>query len=593
MDPMAEIKQTYFQECDEQLAELEAGLLAIASSGGDAETVNAVFRAVHSIKGGAGAFGLAELVDFTHVFETCLDHMRSGRLACLPAVTQLMLRAADVLSDLVRAAREGVTAGPEVWQSVAAELDALADLGSPPAAGEASPRAEDLDFRPVAIDIAALESSPEPPGDAPNLFVIRFKPRAELYARANEPVLILGELARLGTAVVDCDTSALPKLDELDPAGAYLSWTVHLSTLADESAVREVFEYADGDCELDIRPAVDPVAALPEPKAVPTVDKQAPAEPRAAKPAQTAESAATHATIRVDLDRVDRLINLVGELVINRAMLSQRIAEAGSASSSAVTNGLSELEQLTREIQDSVMAIRAQPVKPLFQRMSRTVREVAAATAKSVSLVTEGEGTEVDKTVIERLADPLTHMIRNAIDHGLETAERRIAAGKPTEGVVRLSAAHRSGRILIEVADDGAGIDRQRVRKVAVDKGLIAADAVLSEQEIDSLLFLPGFSTASTISNVSGRGVGMDVVKRSIQALGGRISIASEPGRGTTFTLSLPLTLAVLDGMIVNVAARTLVVPITAIMETLKPGPGDLRSIGPDALAKMSDVAEL
>jgi two-component system chemotaxis sensor kinase CheA len=244
--------------------------------------------------------------------------------------------------------------------------------------------------------------------------------------------------------------------------------------------------------------------------------------------------------------------------------------------------GLDELEQLTRGIQDSVMAIRAQPVKSVFQRMPRLVREVAGQTRKQVHLVMEGEATEVDKTVIERLAEPITHMLRNAIDHGLETPEERVAAGKPEEGVVRLAALHRGGRIVIEVADDGRGINRPRVRQIAVDKGLLNADAVLTDEETDNLIFLPGFSTAATVSDISGRGVGMDVVRRSVQALGGRISITSRPGEGSTFTLSLPLTLAVLDGMVVDVAGQTLVVPLTAIVESLRPKAGDVRPLGPD-----------
>lgn len=296
--------------------------------------------------------------------------------------------------------------------------------------------------------------------------------------------------------------------------------------------------------------------------------------------AQAAPQSAQQTTIRVDLDRVDRLIDLVGELVINQSMLAQRVTEAGIARLSEVAVGLDDLEHLTREIQDSVMAIRAQPVRPIFQRMSRVVREVADMTGKSVRLVTEGENCEVDKTVIERLADPLTHMIRNAIDHGLEKPEDRLAVGKSEQGVVRMTAAHRSGRVIIEVSDDGAGINRARVREIAVGKGLIDPNAQLSEGEIDDLIFAPGFSTASTISDVSGRGVGMDVVKRSIQALGGRISISSRPGHGTTFTLSLPLTLAVLDGMVVTVANQTLVVPLTAIVETLQPKQQDVHGLG-------------
>ena len=269
--------------------------------------------------------------------------------------------------------------------------------------------------------------------------------------------------------------------------------------------------------------------------------------------------------------------------MINQAMLSQRVMEAGLARSSSVAAGLGALEQLTREIQEGVMAIRAQPVKPLFQRMSRIVRELTDATGKSVRLRTEGEATEVDRTVIERLADPLTHMIRNAVDHGVEAPAVREAAGKPSQGEVKLSAAHRSGRIVIEVSDDGAGIDRQRVRAIAVKKELIPADAQLSDADIDNLLFLPGFSTATSVSNISGRGVGMDVVKRSIQALGGRISISSRPGFGSTFSMSLPLTLAVLDGMVVKVADQTLVVPLTAIVETLRPKRSDVHALGVNA----------
>jgi two-component system chemotaxis sensor kinase CheA len=323
----------------------------------------------------------------------------------------------------------------------------------------------------------------------------------------------------------------------------------------------------------------------------PAAPKPAPAiAPPAAAAAPASPPVAPQATIRVDLDRVDRLINAVGELVIQQAMLSQRVLESGLARSSNVALGLEDLELLTREIQDSVMAIRAQPVKSVFQRMPRLAREVADMTGKRVKLIMEGEGTEVDKTVIERLTDPITHMLRNAIDHGLEDPEGRIAAGKPPEGVVRLRALHRGGRIVIELQDDGRGINRPRVRGIAVDKGLITEDAPLSDEEIDNLIFLPGFSTAETISDISGRGVGMDVVRRSIQGLGGRISIASEPGKGSKFTMSLPLTLAVLDGMVVTAAEQTLVAPLSAIVESLTPRTEDVHYIGgKDAVIRIRD----
>ena len=525
-----------------------------------------------------------------------------------PDVLKIMLRAADVLADLVRAARDGTAIDEARSLALADELRGLDPNGG---TDEGEDDLTDMDFQPILVSFDDLDEVPvEAPIEAPSKqrFTIKFRPKPSLYAKANESALILRELGRLGEVNVTCDTSELPLLSELDPEGAYLTWTIKLETEHDEAAIREVFEFVAWDCDLDIvsdgieagaaGEAADldsEVAALlaranlsfdespspgddaPEPGQ--SEAEKPTAQPKAGKPNCETDKSAPQ-TIRVDLDRVDRLIDLVGELVINQAMLAQRVTEAGLARASAIVVGLDELEQLTREIQDSVMAIRAQPVKSVFQRMPRLVRELAAMTGKSVRLVSEGEATEVDKTVIERLTDPLTHMIRNAIDHGIEKPETRIAVGKPEEGVIRLSAAHRSGRIVIEITDDGAGIDRARVKQLAADKGLIAADAMLADEEIDNLIFLPGFSTASTVSDISGRGVGMDVVKRSIQALGGRISIASRPGRGSTFTMSLPLTLAVLDGMVVTVAQQTLVVPLTAIVETLQPRASEVHGMG-------------
>jgi two-component system, chemotaxis family, sensor kinase CheA len=584
---MATIRQTFFQECEEQLAELEAGLVEMNEGGADSDTVNAVFRAVHSIKGGGGAFGFDDLVRFAHIFENTLDEIRAGQLAPTARVIRIALRGADVLADLVAAAREGRTLDGAAWLPVLAEFQKLSGE-SDVASDETVAEIAAVLFQPVpmSLDFDSLDAS------SPRSFTIQFKPKRQLYANANEAAILLRELARLGEMTVACDASALPLLDELDPDGAYFAWTITLVTAVSEAAIREVFEFVEGDCELQIvREVAAPVlesgaSALvarvrremgggPGPSAK-AHDPRAPAKPALAK----SDTAPAAATIRVEFERVDRLINLVGELVINQAMLSQRILEAGFAGASGVKVGLDELEQLTREIQESVMAIRAQPVRSLFQRMSRIVREVADTTGKSARLRMEGEGTEIDKTVVERLADPLTHLLRNAIDHGLETPEARVAAGKPAEGLVRLTAAHRSGRVVIEVSDDGAGIDRARVRDVAMRKGLIPADAQLTDSEIDNLIFLPGFSTVSTVSNISGRGVGMDVVKRSIQSLGGRISIASRPGKGSTFSMSLPLTLAVLDGMVVSTSGQTLIVPLTSIVETLRPKAGDIHALG-------------
>ena len=594
MDAFEAIKVTFFQECDEQLAELENGLMALEAGDGDGEVINAVFRAVHSVKGGAGAFGYEDLVKFAHTFETALDLMRSGKLAIDADAVRVMLRASDVLADLVHAARDSGSVDQERCDTLAEELTLLASGESKPSAVVTQEDEEDpFGFTPLQI---AIDDAPAAPGR----WRIKFKPHAALYAKGNDPLFLLREVARLGECEIEMDVESVPALDSLDPDGSYLSWVVYLDGEKAEADIREIFDFVESDCDLVIdreeptpAPVVEaaPAAAAasvaatpkaPSPRAEPEHREEGEAS-KSATGGGASASAPPAATIRVDLERVDRLIDLVGELVINQAMLAQRVGETGAVErSSSVALGLDELEQLTRELQDSVMAIRAQPVKSVFQRMPRLVREIASATGKQVRLVMDGEGTEVDKTVIERLSDPITHMLRNAVDHGLEGPDERIDAGKPAEGTIKLAALHRSGRIVIEVSDDGRGINRERVRAKAIEKGLISPDVPMSDEEIDNIIFLPGFSTASAISDISGRGVGMDVVKRSIQALGGRISITSQPGRGSTFTLSLPLTLAVLDGMVVTSAEQTLIAPLTTIIETLQPKEGEVHRMGPN-----------
>ncbi|ACM37948.1 Chemotaxis protein histidine kinase [Allorhizobium ampelinum S4] len=548
-----------------------------------------------------------------------------------------MLKSADVLADLTNASRDGGSVDPSRSSGLVKELEALAKgevpssssataaAPAPKAAAKPAPApaaTDDSGFAPVPFSFDDFADE-EPPIVSPPLEV-SFKPRRDLYAKGNDATLLLRDLSRIGEVSLNCNVSAVPTLESMDPEEAYFSWKILVKSEKGEEGVRTVFEFAEWDCELEIKeqeatvaegsdelpmvPVPFDLSALDDDSGVEEADdssadliaeaveaadtatkvvsavrekRESPAAAAAAAAAQN-QSAASAAgqTIRVDLDRVDRLINLVGELVINQAMLSQSVIENDTNGTSSINMGLEELQQLTREIQDSVMAIRAQPVKPVFQRMSRIVREVADMVGKSIRLVTEGENTEVDKTVIDKLAEPLTHMIRNAVDHGIETPEKRSAAGKNPEGTVKLTAKHRSGRIVIELVDDGAGINRERVRQKAIDNDIIAADANLSDEEIDNLIFMPGFSTADKISDISGRGVGMDVVKRSIQALGGRISISSRPGQGSTFTMSLPLTLAVLDGMVVTVAGQTLVVPLTAIVETLQPEAQNIHSFG-------------
>jgi len=644
-DPMQEIRASFFVECEELLEALQDGLQTMSDGSADSETINVVFRAVHSIKGGSGAFGLDNLVGFAHKFENTLDAVRAGGLVVDDALVSLFYRCGDILSDLVRAARDDELLDPALIEPVLEELLK--------ATGDVVEEAEEtLEFTPTALvldlggidDLAGAEDDmsdlavPDDPAGPDDLlpatgedaedsgaptaepqhrrtFRIVFSPEPELYSSGNEPLFLFRLVADLGEVTAKVEASAtLPALDELRVNDALLTWTLVLRTSADKAEIAEIFEFVDGLCQLEVTEVSQEVvmAETPDLSAKPDIgaihaaagEMDRPDEvQRSADPGEQlspvdeapllepdtpgaptsppARAAAKSPTVRVDLERIDRLVNLVGELVINQAMLAQSVTEAGLPNNSPVSSGLDELQHLTRNIQESVMMIRAQPVKSLFQRMGRIVREASTAVRKNARLVTEGEATEIDKTVIERLSDPLTHMIRNAVDHGLENPVDRDAAGKPERGTIKLTAGHRSGRVVIEVSDDGGGINRPKVQALAEAKGLIPPGQSLSDHEIDNLLFLPGFSTAQEVSDLSGRGVGMDVVRSSINSLGGRIAITSVPGQGTSFSISLPLTLAVLDGMVVRIEDETMVVPLNAIAETLTLSDNDIRAVGP------------
>jgi len=585
MAPQSSIRDTFFEECEDLLEALSEGLAAMAGGARDTETVNAVFRAVHSVKGGAGAFALTELVAFAHRFETVLDAIRSGTLDVTSEVMHTMQRSADHLADLVEAARNEDVLAPDVSEAFLANLDLCPGTEPEPFDTGDTP----FDFAAIPLDFGD-DAAPAAPGG----YVIRFRPKPRLYQNGHDPSLLIEALHALGSCEVVLDLSVLPDWEGPDAMSPGLGWTLRLSTQESETVLREIFDFVEGLCELDISPfdvAPEPEDPLPLVAAplVPATGFGAPPPAASAAPKQdpapggdAAEGRGPKPTLRVDLDRVDRLINSVGELIINQAMIAQRLQDMALASDEDVSLHVEDYRLLARDIQEAVMAIRAQPVKPLFQRMSRILREAAEATGKSARLLTFGENTEVDKTVIERLADPLTHMIRNAVDHGLEGPDARRAAGKDGTGTIRLGAAHRSGSVIITIRDDGAGLNRPRILDIARRKGLVAPETDLADAEIDGLLFLPGFSTASSVSNLSGRGVGLDVVRNAVAALGGRISIASVPGQGTEFTISLPLTLAVMDGMVVSVAGHTMVVPITSILETIRPAPGDLHRVGTD-----------
>jgi two-component system chemotaxis sensor kinase CheA len=547
--------------------------------------------------------------------------VRDGRIELSEPVARLCIRSNDIVADFVAAAKNGVELDPLYGADEKAQFDALTS-GDPDLAGE--PLDEfDIDFTPVMVQLPGDATAPSADADDPvPRWLVRFTPHQELFARANDPLLLLRELAQQGELVVTAKLEDIPALADFEPFGVYCSWDIELtSSTATEASIAEVFEFVEGNCDLlisridsaapqsdgpslaDLAALVNPAlrapsAALEEPvdtsggenvlsfaalaESMKPALKAAPAMPAPLKsaPVEEVEHDAGRAngderrngvqSIRVDLDKIDRVVNMVGELVITQSMLTQQMDETLRARYQELVRGLEVLAQTTRGLQDSVMAIRAQPVKTVFSRMPRLVRELAAKTGKKIRLETIGENTEIDKTIIEQLSDPLTHMIRNSADHGIELPEKRVGAGKSEAGVIRLSAEQAGGNILIAVEDDGGGINRERVLQVARDRGVVGPDQALTDEQIDQLIFAPGFSTAAEVSDISGRGVGMDVVLSNIKKIGGSVHVKSWTGRGTRMTLRLPLTLAVLDVMLVKVAGSPYVIPLSSIVETIQ-----------------------
>ncbi len=580
MVSLDQFRDSFLTECDELLVEMESQLVDLDPDSADTDSLNAIFRCAHSIKGGSGAFGLTFITNFTHILEALLDAMREGRVPPSRAAVDSLLRAVDVVVQMVAAAKAGETPPESLGADMMVELQRLADNNT-----GADASSEDSSWG--LFDDETLSQAEE----QSSLWLIKFIAHETLFSSGNEPILILRELAGLGKTKVKVDTTRVPPLDELNPTACFLGWSIELETTKSEADIREVFEFVEDQCDLSIvklELANTPVraeVASAQPanvaiSSVVSVDKKPePADAEKAPFMRRSSDNLAAATIRVDLDKVDRLVNMVGELVITEAMIKAQTKDLPTERFEGLLRGVDELSQHTRELQEAVMSVRMQPVKSIFARMPRIVRDLSAQLGKEINLETLGENTEVDKTVVEQLGDPLTHMIRNSVDHGVEKPEVRIAAGKPAQGTIILAAYHQGGRIIIEIRDDGAGINRAKVLAKAKEKGLFPADAVLSDDECDNLIFMAGFSTADVVSNVSGRGVGMDVVRRNIEGLDGRVSVKSEQGKGSVFTVSLPLTLAILDGMIVRVGIERYIVPITSIIETLRPKPDDVRHL--------------
>jgi two-component system chemotaxis sensor kinase CheA len=518
-------RQVYIDEAAELLSDLEVSLLALEERPDDAELIGRIFRGLHTIKGSGAMFGFDAIASFTHQLETAFEAVRDGRVRVTPDLIGLTLDARDHIQRLLHQPAADAL-------STEAGMRILARLCT------AAP-----DFEPAAADVPR---SPEVPAEipaAPRQYRIHFEPHPDILLTGNDPILLLRELAGLGECSLVAQLDRIPQLDAFDPEQCCTRWDALLTTTASENAIRDIFIFVEERATVTIERVAEP-ARVPE-----------------------ARCSAPSATLRVSADKLDSLVNIVGELVTVQARLSGYAAASGSAEAGLIAE---EVERLTERLRETTMSVRMLPIGETFSRFKRLVRDLSAELGKNVELTTEGDDTELDKTVIEQLNDPLMHLVRNAVDHGIERPEQRRAAGKPANGTVRLAARHAGAFVLIEVSDDGTGMNRDAIRARAVERGIIAPGAVLTDQEVLSLIFKPGFSTAERVTEISGRGVGMDVVQRSLDALRGSLSLASETGLGSTVTLKIPLTLAIIDGLLLEAAGEFYVVPLSNISECLE-----------------------
>lgn len=550
--------QTFFEEAEELLVEMEQLLLGLDIESPDAEHLNAIFRAAHSIKGGAATFGFAALTETTHIFENLLDRTRRQELALTRTIIDTFLETKDVLQDQLNAYRNGTEPDPETLARICAVLQQLAQE----AAGHAG--------EPVAAPAPAPAPVVAAPAAAPAGGGLKIR---LIKVSASDQALLREELANLGEITGQQEVN-----------GELVVW---LNTQCSADDIIAVCCFVIDMDQIVIEAVADAPAAapVPAPVAAPAPAPVAPApvpSPAAAAPAREKAKpapAAAHGegSIRVPTEKVDQIINLVGELVITQSMLAQTASSLDPVLFDRLFSGMGQLERNARDLQEAVMSIRMMPMDYVFSRFPRLVRDLASKLGKQIDLVTFGKATELDKSLIERIIDPLTHLVRNSLDHGIETPDKRMAAGKDATGQLILSAQHHGGNIVIEVSDDGGGLNRERILAKAIQNGLPVSENI-SDEEVWQLIFAPGFSTAEVITDVSGRGVGMDVVKRNIQEMGGHVEISSRPGLGTTIRIVLPLTLAILDGMSVKVGEETFILPLNCVMESLQPKAEDVHT---------------
>ncbi|WP_243047616.1 chemotaxis protein CheA [Dyella sp. RRB7] len=552
---LAQFQQVFIEESLEGLDTMESSLLAL-DDGGDAELVHTIFRAAHSIKGGAATFGFPEMSSFTHEAESLLDEVRSGKRAIDGAIIELLLRTVDCLRGMFARAQAGEPLNDAVAEGLRNELALAMGRGV------------------AANDLQARRSE-----DHADAWTVRFRPHPGMLAGGNEPLRLIRELAGLGELSVTPEFDRLPAtLAALEPSECHLGWTIELKGPAKRADIAAVFDWVEDECDLVIEARHVVAAAAPAPAPAVTAPVAAVADAGAARTQR--DSSAESSSVRVSIDKIDGLINLVGELVITQSMLDTfREGDIDAARLAVLEQGLAQLARHTRELQESVMGIRMLPIASVFNRFPRMVRDISQKLGKQVKLELVGEQTELDKTVLEKIGDPMVHLVRNAIDHGLETPDKRRAAGKGDIGTLKLEASHRGGNIVVEVSDDGAGLNRDAIVAKAVQRGLIANGEGMSDDAVAELIFQPGFSTAAVTTDLSGRGVGMDVVRRNVADLGGTVTIRSTQGKGSVFTITLPLTLAIIDGLTAAVGDERYIVPLVSIVESVQLKADAVRSV--------------
>lgn len=549
--------ETYLQEADELLTEIEQSALSLDAGDRAGEIINQLFRAFHTIKGSAAMCGLDAVASFTHHVESLLDRVRTGDVSVTPELSRLVLKARDHIKTLLGVEHGGAVPADDSSRTLISAIHALSVSAVP-----AAPPVTGVSAQPATQHTGAVERT----------WRIRFRPNPTLLVQGGNPAVLFQELRALGRCDIVANTGEIPALDEIQPDLCYLWWTIELRSACDQNTIRDVFIFVEDESKLQI----EPVEAAPSIAAADSGDGRLPNSPEpsqggtASLPKAVApphKALARESTVRVPSNRLDHLVNLVGELVMNQSRLAQAASQSGTAE---LANGVQELERLVAELRDNILGIRMLPIGTLFGRFGRLVHDLSAELGKEADLVTEGSETELDKSILDQLGEPLVHCLRNCLDHAIEPPAERIGRGKPRRAVIRLSAVHTGSDVVVSIADDGRGIDRPAVRAKAIERQLISADDSLSDKEIFNLILMPGFSTARQVTNVSGRGVGMDVVKRQIDSLRGSLSLASEDGKGTRVSITLPLTLAIIEGLLVQIANDQFIIPMSVVTENVE-----------------------